>query len=153
MLKFHFAGIISVRSTHLWKKRRIRVRSRTRIRSRIREAQKHTDLGILTWYVSLAPVLAAEAADPAGDDHHERGGDGAHNQQQLQVDLAVLPGEPGVAAARHLYAARGIELSNTVNESFCIRVSRSDIYLRLRCLNYLRRTCDKKFSISVILFL
>jgi hypothetical protein len=62
-------------------------------------------LGILTWYVSLAPVLAAEAADPAGDDHHERGGHGAHYQQQLQVDLAVLTSEPGVAAARHLYAA------------------------------------------------
>jgi hypothetical protein len=69
-------------------------------------------LGILTWNVSLASVLAAEAADPAGDDHHEGGGHGAHNQQQLQVDLAVLPGEPGVAAARHLNAARGIQLSN-----------------------------------------
>jgi hypothetical protein len=125
---------------------------RIRIRITNTAGKASLSLGVLTWNVSLASVLAAEAADPAGDDHHERGGHGAHNQQQLQVDLAVLTGEPGVAAARHLCAARRIELSNAVNERFCIRVSRSDNYLQLRCLNYLRRTCDKKFSTSLILF-
>ncbi len=35
MLKFNFAGIVSVRSTHLWEKGRIRIR--------IREAKTHAD--------------------------------------------------------------------------------------------------------------
>ncbi len=46
MLKFYIAGVISVRSTHLWEKRRIQ--SRIRIRTsyywiRIREAQQQVD--------------------------------------------------------------------------------------------------------------
>ena len=50
----------------------------------------------------LPPVPAAEAGDAACDDHHEAHADGAHDQQQLEVDLAVLAREPGVAVAADL---------------------------------------------------
>ncbi len=41
--KFYFAGITSVHSTHLWEKRRIRIRT-SDLRIRIWKAQKHGDL-------------------------------------------------------------------------------------------------------------
>lgn len=62
-----------------------------------------TPIGPLTWYVPLPLVLAAEAGDPAGNEHHEGGGHCAHDEQQLEVDLAVLAGEPRVTITRHLH--------------------------------------------------
>ena len=51
----------------------------------------------LTWNtVALSvPIPTAEAGDATGDDNHEDDGDAAHDEEELQVDLAVLPGEPG----------------------------------------------------------
>ena len=59
---------------------------------------------LITWDGLLPPVPAAEAGHAAGDDHHEADADRAHDQQELQVDLTVLAGEPGVAVAADLGA-------------------------------------------------
>ena len=61
-------------------------------------------MSLITWDGLLSPVPAAEAGDAAGDDHHQADADGAHDQQQLEVDLTVLAGEPGVAVAADLGA-------------------------------------------------
>ena len=61
----------------------------------------------LTWhhvFVPAVPVLAAEAGDAAGDEDHESDGDAADDEEQLEVDLAVLAGEPGVAVTGDLSA-------------------------------------------------
>ena len=56
----------------------------------------------LTRYRFLPPISAAEARHSTGDDHHETDADSAHYQEELQVDLAVLAGKPGIAVAGHI---------------------------------------------------
>ena len=51
------------------------------------------------WDVLLSPVFATEARYSAGNDHHQTDGDSSDNEEQFQVDLAVLAGKPWVAVA------------------------------------------------------
>ena len=52
----------------------------------------------------LPPVSATEAGDSTRDDHHETDAHSADNQEELQVDLAVLAGKPSVTVAGDLRA-------------------------------------------------
>ena len=52
----------------------------------------------------LPPVSAAEAGNSTRDDHHETDAHSADNQEELQVDLAVLASKPGVTVAGDLRA-------------------------------------------------
>ena len=54
------------------------------------------------WDVLLSPVFATEARYSARNDHHQTDGDSSDNEEQFQVDLAVLAGEPGIAVAGHI---------------------------------------------------
>ena len=61
---------------------------------------------LITWDGLLPPVPAAEAGHAARDDHHQADADRAHDQEELQVDLTVLAGKPGVAVAADLGAVQ-----------------------------------------------
>ena len=54
---------------------------------------------IWMWDVLLSPVFATEARYSARNDHHQTDRDSSDNEEQFQVDLAVLAGEPWVAVA------------------------------------------------------
>ena len=56
----------------------------------------------LTGYRFLPAIAAAETRNSAGDNHHQADADGAHDEEQLEVDLAVLAGKPGVAVTADL---------------------------------------------------
>ena len=51
------------------------------------------------WDVLLSPVFATEAGHSACNDHHETDRDSSNNEEQFQVYLAVLAGEPWIAVA------------------------------------------------------
>jgi hypothetical protein len=57
----------------------------------------------LTWNISLPPVFTAETADTTGNYHHKRCGHSTNDQQQLQIDLAIFAGKPGIATTRDLH--------------------------------------------------
>ena len=61
-------------------------------------------MSLITWDGLLPPVPAAEAGHAARNDHHQADADRAHDQEELQVDLTVLAGEPGIAVAADLGA-------------------------------------------------
>jgi hypothetical protein len=41
---------------------------------------------VLTWNISLSPILTAETADTTGNDRHKRCGYNNNDVQQLQID-------------------------------------------------------------------
>ena len=51
--------------------------------------------------VLLPSVLAAEARDSTGNNHHEADRDSSNDEEQLQVDLTVLAGKPLITVAGH----------------------------------------------------
>ena len=59
----------------------------------------------LTWHHGLPVVPAAEAGDAARDEDHEADGDAAHDEEELEVDLAVPASVPVVALAGDVGAA------------------------------------------------
>ena len=57
---------------------------------------------LLTWNISLPTILTAEAGDPAGDQHHEGGGDSSDNQEKFKIYLTILTSKPGLTCTGYL---------------------------------------------------
>ena len=89
-------------------------------------------MSLITWDGLLPPVPAAEAGHATRDDHHQADADRAHDQEQLQVDLTVLAGVPGVAVAGDLGAVQHT-LTIPVTQLTLRAGARAKTTLRLRC--------------------
>ncbi len=90
-------------------------RKRTKLENLISASERRKSFFILlTWHEVLPLVATTKARNAARDEDHEADGNATHDEQQLQVDLAIATREPFATLARHFARAFDDAIAVTV---------------------------------------